>query len=480
MTWAPFQGSRTAGWAIALLFVAPAVAVAQVQQAYYQPRGASTHRAQFANFLRGGSDVWMDAHGDPVVVPASYCGEACGPMGCYGGGGCYGGCGPMGPGGGCACCAPGNGPYPYGPPPGNTMAQPPGGWSGEYSPYMQPCEEECGRGHWLGDCCLLGGGGLFRPVDQCGPHFFDFSAEAVYWKKDRAADPRVIFATIGVTNVSEGFDPALALTTDNLDLDYEPGMRLTARHDLGALSFLEIAYSGLYEWGAVSQIEGDANIFTGFSDFGINPPNGAGLDATEQANLARVELRHELHNAEISVRRYWIGFNPRVTGTLLAGFRYTRLTDELSLRTIGNAGNAFIPYRTENDLVGFQGGGDVWVTVRQGCRIGAMGKAGIYNNRMESTDNVYASTRADVLFEQVKGDRVAFIGEGGVSVVCDLLPSWSFRAGYDVLFINTVALAANNFDFDNEIFLGGTRTPVLREESSALYHGANIGFEHVW
>ncbi len=75
---------------------------------------------------------------------------------------------------------------------------------------------------------------------------------------------------------------------------------------------------------------------------------------------------------------------------------------------------------------------------------------------------------------------MSFIGEGNVSVVCDILPSWSLRAGYDVLFINTVGLAANNFDFDNSIFLGGSRAPVVIEESSALYHGGNIGLEYVW
>ncbi|MGZ9272452.1 MAG: hypothetical protein ACXW6T_25285, partial [Candidatus Binatia bacterium] len=46
--------------------------------------------------------------------------------------------------------------------------------------------------------------------------------------------------------------------------------------------------------------------------------------------------------------------------------------------------------------------------------------------------------------EVAKGDRLAFLTEGNLSVVADITPSFSFRAGYDVLFINTVALAANN------------------------------------
>ncbi len=388
---APFHGRRAASWAIALLLAVPAAADAQVQHAYYQGGAqAAQQRPLFANFMQGGSDTWMDAHGEPVVIPAGYCAPgSCDPMG---GGGPMGGCGPMGgrfrgcgmcggkggAQGGCPCCTGGSGPYgPSNQVPGYG-AQPQGGWAGETSPYPPMdgyCDEECGGGRrgLLGNCCLFNmlDGGLMRPVDQCGPHYFDFSAEALYWKKADSADPEVIFATIGVTDVSMGVDEALALTTNDVELDREPGIRLTGRYDLGALSVLEVAYSGLFEYGAVSDLNGAGDIYTGFSDFGLNPPNGVGLSSTEQANFAQLELLSELHNAEISFRRYWIGFNPRVSGTFLAGFRYTRLSEELNFQTIGNGGNAYFGTQIENDLTGFQAGGDVWVTVRQGCRIGA-------------------------------------------------------------------------------------------------------------
>ncbi len=500
---APFHRRRAAGWAIALLIALPVAAEAQVQQAYHQGGAEATQRPRFANFLQQGNSDWVDAHGNPVVLPAGFCGPGgCGPMGGSGPmGGGYGQCsdygqcdgyGPrgggmgLGHGQGCPCCRVGGGPYPQGAPQAALVAQPPGGWAGETSPYPPngyECEEGYGRRRRCpGSLCLSGllDGSLLRPVDQCGPHYFDFSAEALYWQKDRAADPEVIFATIGVTDVSMGVDEALALTTNDVELDYEPGVRLTGRYDLGALSVLEVSYSGLFEWGAVSSIVGDSDIYTGFSDFGTNPPDGVGLDSTEQADFASLELLSELHNAEISVRRYWVGHNPRVSGTLLAGFRYTRLSEDLNFQTIGTSGNAFFATQAENDLVGFQGGGDVWVTVRQGCRIGAQGKAGIYNNRTEYAANIFSSALAFEEFEVAKADHVSFIGEGNVSLVMDLLPSWSLRAGYDVLFINTVALAANNFDFDNAIFLGGSRPSVLYEESSALYHGGNIGLEYVW
>ena len=37
------------------------------------------------------------------------------------------------------------------------------------------------------------------------------------------------------------------------------------------------------------------------------------------------------------------------------------------------------------------------------------------------------------LFEEFKDDHVAFIGEGSVDLVADLMPSLSLRVGYEVL-----------------------------------------------
>ncbi|WP_197528432.1 Lpg1974 family pore-forming outer membrane protein [Aeoliella mucimassa] len=439
-----------------MALILQAAAHAQVRQAIYNGGDQAQPAARQANQLQQSNDSWVDAYGNPVIVPASYCGQGCAPMACPPGGG---------PGmfaGGLPCGNPGGGPYGPGGPFCAGMGM---------DPYAA--------------------GGVNLGIDQCGPHYFDFSAEAVYWKKERSSDPTVNFATIGINDISAGVADDLLLNTDDLDFDWEPGMRLTGRYDLGAMSMLEVQYSGLYEWGAIAGLSGSDDIYSAFSNFGIgidttgdgNPDQavgGVGLSSTEQASAVELELLNELHNAEISIRRYWVGASPRVTGTWMAGFRYTRLTEDLNYGTSGTSGNAFFATGTTNDLCGFQAGGDMWMTIRQGFRVGAQGKAGIYNNRMESFATITSTQLAQPLVERVKGDRAAFITEGNVSVVFDVMPNMSLRAGYDVLFLNTVALAANNFNFDNAPLLGGTRTPVLIEESSSLYHGANVGLEYVW
>ena len=431
----------------------PTVGLAQVQNAYYQAGARGANQAErHANFNQDRSGNWMNAQGESVVVPASYRGPG-------GGGASFGseaGCNICG-GGGCPCCTAGSGPYP------------PGGPFGNSQPYGGYCEEaSCAP-------CL---------TDQCGPHYFDFSTEALYWKKDSAGDPDVAF-------VKEGINGPTVIGTNALDFENELGIRLIGRYDVGALSFIEATYSGLFEWGSAVQVSDNNGIFfTPFSNFGVgfdttgdnNPDQGvggAGLDSTEAATFARVAYRSELHNAEFSFRRYWVGYSPRITGTLLAGFRYTRLNEGLVFDTTAT-GSAHFDTQTENDLTGFQAGGDVWVTIRQGIRLGAEGKVGLYNNRMESSADITSTDLAGPLHEVVKANHAAFIAEGGANVVFDILPRVSIKGGYDVLFINTVALASNNFNFDNAPFLGGNRTPFLVEESSALYHGYHVGLECIW
>lgn len=398
----------------------------QVQQAYHQ-HGSPMAGAgvQNANYSQSQGE-YMTAYGDSVVVPAGFHG-------------------PIHPG-----------------------AMPGGAYGNQCDPY--------GGGYPDPSLDLYG-----MPnygADQSGPHYFDFSAEALYWSRVETAEPDLAFAT-------QGLGGDVVLSTADLSFDEEAGVRLVGRYDIGPVSMIEISYSGLYEWGDRAEFQSGAfDLFSPFSDFGNDPAGGIGLTETDLANFASLEYRSELHNAEISYRHYWVGWHPRVTGTWLAGFRYTRLSEDFFYGTATQTGSHLSQVQTENDLTGFQAGGDMWITVRQGIRIGGQGKAGLYNNRAEQNTHLTAEINGVNTvnrFEGVKGDRLAFLTEGNVSMVADITPSFSFRAGYDVLFINTVALAANNFNNDNEVFFGaGPRTAILVEEGSVIYHGANAGFEYVW
>jgi hypothetical protein len=85
-------------------------------------------------------------------------------------------------------------------------------------------------------------------------------------------------------------------------------------------------------------------------------------------------------------------------------------------------------------------------------------------------------------------NQPAFIAEASVDIVADILPSWSLRAGYEVLFINSVVLAGENFntgspfnqDPDNPNIFGPVRVPFVEDQSDVFYHGWHAGVEYIW
>lgn len=136
---------------------------------------------------------------------------------------------------------------------------------------------------------------------------------------------------------------------------------------------------------------------------------------------------------------------------------------------------------SENDMVGFQFGGDGWIALRQGLRIGGEMKTGIYNNRFKfrhtgdfgvgAGGGLTPPDNFDVL---TRGNQVAFAAEGGVTMVADILSSWSLRGGYQVLYMNSIATAGGNVN------TGDISAISVQSQDSALYHGFNGGLEYVW
>jgi hypothetical protein len=353
-------------------------------------------------------------------------------------------------------------------------------------------------------------------IDQRGPHYFDVRAEAVYLTRDETFGENVIFTTENVGNPIT--DPSIIrLFSDQLDYNWQPGFRVMGRIDVCPLAVVELGYTGIFDFEdseSFTDTTGGASLFSLFSNFGQPPFNGAPanvtgaagvnqLPLTEQARTQTLSIESDLLTAEISYRRYWLGWTPRISGTLLAGFRYTKLNEEFRFNSVGSqpplpppiiATPAGLTYSvdTDNDLSGFQFGGDMWVGLMQGLRIGAEGKAGLYANHYDVTSRVVTSPLATLtpptLFEQFRDTQPAFIAEASADVVADLFPSISLRAGYEVLFLNSIALAGDNFNtgspynpnppVDNG--LGPLRTPFLNDQGEALYHGGHAGVEIVW
>ncbi|MCA9231794.1 MAG: hypothetical protein KDA57_14180 [Planctomycetales bacterium] len=421
--------------AIASVVCLSFAATAQAEDAgYVPPRFMSAGNAgspgmqRQASPLAGGpaaayGDQFMDAQGNPIIMPASYCQSCPGPAGGY-----------------CPSC------------PGDFGA------AGGY-----------------GDPMAVDFGGYGN--DQCGPHYFDIAVDSIFLKPNEALDG--VGPLISVGAGQNFIDPASGTA------EYEPGWRIAARYDLGPLSVFEGTYMGLYDIGFTNQIRSvdatvaaglpsqDFQLFTVFSNFGIPTP----IDGLDDGSVYTLGYQSDIQSTELSYRRYWTGFNTRVTGTLLLGARYLRMTEDFTFNAVAFAGDSSLLTTSENDLVGFQFGGDGWLCLRQGLRIGAEAKAGVYNNRYKlgKTANFAEVGNAPDDFAVVtEGNQVAFAAESGVTMVADILPSWSIRGGYQVLYLNSLATVASSIDPTN---IGST---AISTQGDALYHGFHGGLEYIW
>lgn len=433
----------------------------------------------------------VDAHGDPAVLPSSYAS----PVGYHGGGYEGGGYTEGGYDGGCYGAAPAGVDYGHG-----------GGYGGGYCP-----DAGCYGG-------AAGGpfGGAFTNTDQCGPHYFDISAEYLFYSRDDdAVRQDTLFSTLGFVNDPLNIpDGSRALSGADLDQEDGDGYRLTGRIDVGALSVAEFVYSDI-EWSerAFATNDGTTRLFSIYSLYGsatngpfgvggsAGPPTGANFEET--ANALRHELDYDssLQTAEASFRRYWVGYDPRVSGTVLVGFRYTNLSESLGFFSFSNVTTDPGPPATivgkslsvlteaDNDLAGFQFGGDAWITVFQGFRVGAEGKLGIYNNDYKLRQRFQASDGSPTAASEIaSGDQVAFLTEAKVSFVADVSPSWSIKGGYELLYMTDLALMrdqvalAQPYGDINNISAQAPYQALqpATVDGEVLFHGFHVGLEYIY
>jgi hypothetical protein len=459
----------------AAVAVGPSHALAQPQPGNYGGIAQPAARQALFNtpvigMLGRKQSPYVDAHGNSVVVPASYY-EACAAPDGY----CY----PEGEPGG----------YPEGEPGGQpglfqSMRYGPGGFNGPYPMGAGGTNPPVGY-DLMSDVGVEG-----YMVDQRGPHYFDLRVEAVHMRPDNTFGPDVDFTIFNLNG-------PIVLSSQQLNYDYETGFRVLGRFDLCPLSVLEFGYMGIYDWGSsasftdpnpVDPIVGTGNLFSLFSEFGTNPPTVAvqfgPMPETERSITHSIDIDSQLQTAEMNYRRYWVGFLPRVSGTYLAGFRFTRLSEDFSFSTRGEAALDY-SVLAENDLAGVQTGGDVWIGLMQGLRVGAEGKVGIFNNHYE-LDNIITTfppgTTPPSLIERFDDNEVALISEASVDLVADILPSWSIRAGYEIIFMNSIVRAGENFNIASPYGLPGQapRIPFVAEQGHQHFHGGHVGLEFIW
>jgi hypothetical protein len=375
--------------------------------------------------------------------------------------------------------------------------------SGEYSGGMEGMEggeygggfcPACG-GQGCENCCYGGefGDGViagflrrllpYAEGGRCAPRWYDITLDSMYVQRDSVGQ-QVNFTTF--TRLA--FGGQVVLSTANLDYEEEMGMRFTGALQILPGHALEFSYYGLFNWASVATVSDPTNnLFSVYSGFGENPING--FDETDQSQFQSLRSSSTIDSFEINFRKRNTAPNCRLQWSTMWGARYVYLLDDLEFFTLGrnvagaSVGQSDSDVRARNSLTGFQVGGDLWSTIIPGVSIGTELKGGVYGNYAKQNTSVVSINNAignpAPVFEATTNNDIAFVGEGSITFIYKTSPNWTARFGYNFVYIDGVALAADNFNTQNPFGIGRTAQQV-DDNSDVLLHGGFAGFEWMW
>lgn len=344
------------------------------------------------------------------------------------------------------------------------------------------------RGHGYGQV-LLGALGLLAPYGEggcCAPHWFDFHAEFLYLGLDNSA-PFIEFSreTGGTTRITSG----------SLEYDDTAGLRVTGTYQTGPGSNLEFTYLGMFDFNRSARATGVDELNSIFSNFLADDPGLQGQEQFDQADVHDILLANNFDSMELNYRRRWIGPTCLFQGSWLVGIRYVKLEEVLRFHSeasrdtngdliddTGGIGRAIT--NATNYMTGPQIGGDVWMCIMPGLSVGLDGRFALLGNNAKQFTSIsgvdLVDTFVGIVDPEVTGkDRASFLGDVSLNVNYRLNHRFTIRAGYELVYLEGVALALDNFNPQVPLF-GLTRTPRFDNGGSLFYDGFTFGAEFMW
>ncbi len=332
-----------------------------------------------------------------------------------------------------------------------------------------------------------------RPYGEGGvatTRWFDISAEMIALKRSSNSP------STALTSLGQGPAPNIVLSTGDADADdLEPGLMLQANLQVGPGSSIETIYFGLNKWderATAFATPGQANLFSLYSNFGTTPFGG--FDDTDRSISQSVGFSSKLHNGEVNFRRRWQEPAGYFQGSFLAGIRYIDLDEELAYNTVGvrndtvNANQLrFADFTTQarNQLVGFQLGTDLWWNLLPGIKIGTELKSGIYGNNSEIATDVFSNSLGAIrAFNETDADgRTAYVTSFSTQLWYRLSYSWAFKTSFQMLYLDNVALAQENFNAVSPAVAFAAQRAAnsfIRNDGEVLFVGYTLGAEYTW
>lgn len=382
-------------------------------------------------------------------------------------------------------------------------------------------------GLWLDDPTWYGGevwadGGCCDDLLTCRSYRFPgaewfFQGEFTLLHRNR---PEEVDLTSGflrqvgnsVTEVNQ-----VLLSTDSVDFDVEPGMRLTLGRNLGLdeegrMHSIEGSFMGLQDWSEQAVVYGqnvNLNTQVGTIEVGNLMSNFDGVGGFNFADVQTFSYSSNLQSAEVNyrIRRNpgrellqaeqdgsWVRRLGRVVdASVHFGLRYLHIDEDFQYGSSGNrgAGNVTLPSSglwqtsTRNDMFGGQFGGELMVK-RERFWAGVRGNFGVLVNfsdldgRIDVTDYVFPLDRSSSLVDphnafSMNSTTLGVVGDVGLSLVYDVSRQAKLKAGYNFMWVEGIALAPDQFQNHS------VRGPdAMNNDGYTFFHGPSAGFEWAW
>ena len=294
--------------------------------------------------------------------------------------------------------------------------------------------------------------------------------QAEYLALFRDSDRTIPFASLGPAT-DDGVP--VVLSTAEFNADFQSGVRTVIGLQWNDHIRIEGSFFGSYSWGDLASVnDADGTLFSPFTDFGLID------DATVDNNtVAVIEYSSRLNNAEINLRHRLLLPPAPFEASALIGARYMSLDETFGYFTENIDGDTnTMDVATSNDLIGVQLGllGQFLMTPWAWLDLEVKG-AVAHNTARQST--VYVQDLATAVPTEFDGSReettTSFIGETSLILNYQFRPSWTFRLGYQAIWLTGVALAEQNFETNLATLQNGPAQ--LSHQADVVFHGFNVG-----
>ncbi|GAA4422778.1 hypothetical protein [Bremerella cremea] len=344
----------------------------------------------------------------------------------------------------------------------------------------------CG-GAGCGGCCGLTGGGVYCGFSRgignawdlsafggrCAPRWADVVVDATFFIYEPGNNNIVLASQGGANNP--------VLDTDDVDFTNQGGVRMSLNRAFTPGGNLEFSYMGMGNWASQQGAYGNGNLFSPFSDFGTDPVGG--YAETDGGDLMLYSSSNRFDSFELNYRRFFTSANCWWQSSWWVGIRYVRVDDDAVLNTQGSGGTLEYIVDADNDLFGVQWGTDSALKLTTRWTLSLFGEIGVYGNRATQESNI--NFGGINIQETTAQRRASMVLEAGFLSTFRIVPRGTLRAGYQIVYIDGVALGSDSFNFQTggavplNTALAG-RAANINDNGNALYHGPTVGFEYTW